>query len=102
MLSAICWQQWAGRAIGNWEEIAVAMPLSLSEIKMTFSLFEISKHLEIKVRNHFYQYSFLVGTKAQANRSILSLESRLQKIINIIGNWDFVWQASTAKEWRKL
>ena len=54
------------------------------------------------MRNHFHHCSFSVGTKAQDNGRTLSFASIPHIINSIIGNCDFVWQASIAKKRRSL
>jgi hypothetical protein len=55
----------------NTSDKAEAMPLSLSEIKITLFYVICLKHKARKLQNHVYQTVFSVGTNAYATGSIL-------------------------------
>jgi hypothetical protein len=69
---------------GNTFDKAKAMPLSLSEIKITPSYVIRSKHKARKLQNHVYQTIFFVGTNAYTTGSTLPFVLIPQQIINII------------------
>jgi hypothetical protein len=69
---------------GNTSDKAEAMPLSLSEIKITSSYVIRLKHKARKLQNHVHQTVFSVGTNAHATGSTLLFASIPQQIINII------------------